>query len=226
MRYTLCMDTDIAGGASPGLRERKRQRTRRAISDAALRLFAERGFEDVTLAEIAAAADVAPATVFTHFATKEEIFFSRRDEFDAGLEEYLQAARTTEELLAGLRDWAMRNIDSILAPDSLERARDYARIMYASPMLSKKKAVTARERQHIIEEAIIAWSDDDASLLEIQLFVALVSAVTTTMFEVVLTDLAEGRAEACVRGHAAWVCDNGFASLTRAYAGQSTLDRA
>lgn len=58
-----------------GLRERKKQATRAAIHDAAMRLFAEHGFAATTVDRIAEAADVSRATVFTYFPTKEDIVF-------------------------------------------------------------------------------------------------------------------------------------------------------
>jgi AcrR family transcriptional regulator len=62
------------------LRERKKRATRQAISDVATQLFTERGFDNVTVAQIAAAANVAKMTVFNYFARKEDLFFDREDE--------------------------------------------------------------------------------------------------------------------------------------------------
>lgn len=61
----------------PDRRARKRLVTRQSISDAATRLFMERGFDHVTVDEIAAAADVGRMTVFNHFPRKEDMFFDR-----------------------------------------------------------------------------------------------------------------------------------------------------
>ena len=65
-----------------GLRERKKLQTRELIAETARRLFAERGFEAVTVAEVARAADVAEKTVFNYFPTKEDLVYWRLESFE------------------------------------------------------------------------------------------------------------------------------------------------
>src|SRR3954471_21906555 len=86
-----------------GLRERKKQQTRLAISAVATRLFIERGFEAVTVAEVAAAAGVSVNTVFNYFATKEELFFDRGPEVTEAPSEVVRARRRGESAVAALR---------------------------------------------------------------------------------------------------------------------------
>ena len=64
----------------PGLRDRKKEATRQAISNVATRLFIERGFDNVSVADIAHEADVARKTVFNYFPRKEDLVFDREDE--------------------------------------------------------------------------------------------------------------------------------------------------
>jgi AcrR family transcriptional regulator len=68
-----------------GLRERKKHQTREAIADASWRLFLDRGFDDVTVAEVARAADVSEATVFNYFPTKEDLAYHRMEDFEDAL---------------------------------------------------------------------------------------------------------------------------------------------
>ena len=99
-------------------RTRKRLATRRRISDIASRLFVERGFDQVTVDEIAEAADVARMTVFNHFARKEDMFFDLDDE-------------GREDLLAALqnRDAEMSPVEALrlFAHSAIAEQRPYIR---------------------------------------------------------------------------------------------------
>jgi AcrR family transcriptional regulator len=66
-----------------GLRERKKQRTRQTVVDRATRLFADQGYDETTLAEIAEAAEISPSTFFNYFASKSDIMFEL---FDVAIE--------------------------------------------------------------------------------------------------------------------------------------------
>ncbi|MET8997664.1 helix-turn-helix domain-containing protein [Amycolatopsis sp. NPDC004169] len=71
--------------APVGRRERKKAATRQAIADAALRLFLERGYDQVGIREIADAADVSTTTLFKHFPSKEALAFDQDRDREAGL---------------------------------------------------------------------------------------------------------------------------------------------
>src|SRR2546430_17180249 len=82
LRATLTLGTLVR---MTGLRELKKQRTRQLICDAAFELFAEDGFDQVSVAAIARRAEVSEATVFNYFRTKEDLIFSRLEQFEAAL---------------------------------------------------------------------------------------------------------------------------------------------
>src|ERR687893_545599 len=78
----------MSGAQIEGLRARKKRAAREAIATTARRLFAERGFDAVTVAEVAAAADVSEKTVFNYFPTKEDLAFAGREE---GIAQFVSA---------------------------------------------------------------------------------------------------------------------------------------
>lgn len=92
----------------PDRRSRKRLATRQGISDVATRLFFERGFDQVTVDEIAAAADVGRMTVFNHFPRKEDMFFDRDEEGREILREALRQRDPNVSALETLRVLAHR----------------------------------------------------------------------------------------------------------------------
>lgn len=94
----------------PDRRSRKRLATRQGISNAATRLFLERGFDHVTVDEIAAAADVGRMTVFNHFPRKEDMFFDRDEEAREALRDALRQRDTSVAPIETLRLLAHRLI--------------------------------------------------------------------------------------------------------------------
>jgi AcrR family transcriptional regulator len=90
---------------SPGLRERKKAKTRRTIQDHALRLFAEQGYDATTVDQIAEAAEISPSTFFRYFATKEDLVIE--DEYDPLVIELFLAQPDSLGPVAAMRN-AMR----------------------------------------------------------------------------------------------------------------------
>jgi AcrR family transcriptional regulator len=92
-----------------GLRERRKQEARRSISGVAMGLFADRGFDEVTIPQVADAAGVSKMTVTNYFPRKEDLVFDRADAIIRGLADAVDARAPGESLLAAIRrDFAER----------------------------------------------------------------------------------------------------------------------
>jgi TetR/AcrR family transcriptional regulator, regulator of mycofactocin system len=100
-----------------GLRERKKQRTREHIVDAAMRLFDERGFHATTITDIAAAAEVAPRTFFAYFPSKEAVVFHNLDRDLDGLASALRDRLRGETAFDALRRWLDAMFDQWMAEE-------------------------------------------------------------------------------------------------------------
>jgi AcrR family transcriptional regulator len=94
----------------PGLRERKKQRTRETIIKVALGLFADRGFEKTTIADIADAAEVSSRTIFAYFPSKEDILFSDLPEMQKRLARALRERPEGATALDALREFILGSL--------------------------------------------------------------------------------------------------------------------
>jgi AcrR family transcriptional regulator len=130
----------------PGLRERKKQQTRQLIADAARRLFAKRGFEAVTVAEVAAAADVSEATVFNYFPTKEDLYYSGLESFQEELLSAIREREPGESVLAAFRRFVLepRGLLAAKDPAAIDRLAAITRVIAESPaLLSREQQIFA-----------------------------------------------------------------------------------
>jgi AcrR family transcriptional regulator len=127
----------------PGLRERKKAKTRAAIQEHALRLFREQGYDATTVEQIAEAAEVSPSTFFRYFGSKEDVVV-----YDA-MDPFLIAAWRGQPRNLGpieaLRQ-AMHDVFGSLTPEQLDDMRERAKLGYGVPEL----------RQAMVEDMIRA----------------------------------------------------------------------
>ncbi|WP_058043867.1 TetR/AcrR family transcriptional regulator [Streptomyces roseifaciens] len=115
----------------PGRRERKKAATRQKIADTALRLFLERGYDAVGIRDVAAEADVAVTTLFSHFPSKEALVFEQDDDFEHRLTQAATVRAPHEPLIPALR----REIQALVRHCTADSAAPIWRMIDASPAL-------------------------------------------------------------------------------------------
>jgi AcrR family transcriptional regulator len=142
-----------------GLRELKKEQTRQLIADTAWRLFADRGFDRVTVVEVAREAQVAEATVFNYFASKEDLFYSRLEAFGTRLIEAISARAAGEPVLAAFRR-SVLDAGGLLAQVEAGDSEALERLRAVNHMIAASPALLAREQQ-----AIAGYADSLAGLL-------------------------------------------------------------
>jgi AcrR family transcriptional regulator len=153
-------------GGENGLRERKKRQTRQLLADTARRLFAERGFENVSVAEIARAADVSEATVFNYFPTKEDLVYVGLEAFESELLRAVRERPAGEAVIDAFERF-------VLAPRGLLAARDeqsarellaLGRMIVASPaLLAREEQIFARYTRalaRLIADEVLAPEGD------------------------------------------------------------------
>jgi AcrR family transcriptional regulator len=154
---------------TPGRRELRKAQTRAVVRETAQRLFAERGFDAVTIADVAAAADVAVQTVFNHFETKEALFFDGRTPWveDAAAAVTERAAGT--DPVTALRRYLETDLTQLMDQESRPENREYLEALHRSPSLQARERTLvdqAGERVAAVLGVAIAngdWSAAPAS---------------------------------------------------------------
>jgi AcrR family transcriptional regulator len=136
--------TTDATPAERGLRARKKARTRDLIAETARRLFEERGFDAVTVAEVAREAQVAEKTVFNYFPAKEDLFYSRLEQFEEELLTAIRERAAGQSVTGAFREFVMRQRGALQIEDD---SRATARIRSVTKVITESPALLTRERQ-------------------------------------------------------------------------------
>ncbi|WP_245753391.1 TetR/AcrR family transcriptional regulator [Geodermatophilus ruber] len=123
----------------PGLRERRRLQTRTRIVDAAAELFAERGFDAVSVVEIAQRAGVVEKTVFNHFPVKEGLVFEADPPMRAALLDAVRSRPAGESVSAAAGTFVVRAMSGLGAPEAAAGVAEMARIIRGSHTLQVRE---------------------------------------------------------------------------------------
>jgi AcrR family transcriptional regulator len=168
------METAETSAPRPGLRERKKQQTRETIERVALKLFAERGFDETTVADIAEMADVSPRTIFSYFESKEDILFCQESSSFERLKAMLDQrppGTTTADVMRGFLSSVEPHDDSALLRKQ---------VLMANPALG----IRMRARfESLLAESIAKDLGGGADDIRSRLIAASINAAFTTMRE-------------------------------------------
>ncbi|MFK3981370.1 TetR/AcrR family transcriptional regulator [Micromonospora sp. NPDC050397] len=218
-----------------GLRERKRERTRQAISSAAISLFLARGFDQVSVADIAAAAEVSKPTLFKYFASKEELALHRIADHREEAAEVVRRRPADLTPLAALR---RRFLDGLRARDPVTGLNDhpevlaYHRMIFSSPGLRAAVLLYTERDERALADALGADRDAivhadligdgdaaGAAMMTARLAASQVVAVQRVLARENWRRLVDGRPADEQYGDAVVAADHAYDLLGRAYAG-------
>ena len=196
--------------STPGLRERKKQKTRWTIQEHALRLFAEQGYDATTVEQIAAAAEISPSTFFRYFPTKEDVVI--QDEYDPLLATMLERAPAELSPVGALRhtiNVAFSEIDQA----ELAKVEERMRLILAVPALRARTLENLTETVATLAEPLarrVGRDPDDYAVRS--LAGALIGQVLVATQAWI--DGADGRSFMELVDEALAHLENGFAGMT------------
>jgi AcrR family transcriptional regulator len=175
-----------------GLRERKKQRTRRAIQRAALQLFAADGFRETTIAQIAEAADVSLRTVTVHFPAKEDLVLALGSQSLEALVHCVEARPAGVLALDAMREWITQQVEEATDPAVGDDSNDLLRLIHTVTEANPDLAMRVRGSDLRLEAMLTVGIAEDLGLapdaLAPRLAAASVMAGIRTVTNPLLTD--------------------------------------
>jgi AcrR family transcriptional regulator len=197
---------------NPGLRERKKAKTRLAISDVATKMFIERGFDDVTVAEVAAAADVSVATIFNYFETKEELFFDREGEGIEAQCRCIVERKAGETIMSALHNGFLTAIDAGVS-NLLADGASFIRTIEGSSALRARLRLGFEKTEASLAETIAEETEAVAGDPTPQIVAAMFVAIQRTLIESARAAALRGDAVAPTKRRLRRACDRAFVLL-------------
>jgi len=147
-----------------GRRERRKAQTRADVREAAQRLFGERGFDGVTIADVATAADVAVQTVFNHFESKEALFFAGRTPWVQDVATAVIERPTGTDPVTALRSFLEDDLVRVMNQETRPENRSYVETLHSSTPLQARERTLVQEAgvrvAAVLSEAMVRgeWS--------------------------------------------------------------------
>ncbi|MEV0551633.1 TetR family transcriptional regulator [Nocardia salmonicida] len=179
----------------PGLRARKKQQTREQISDRATALFLERGFDRVTIAEVAAAADVAKMTVTNYFPRKEDLALDLGEVYIGQLAAIVRDREPGQSALAALRH---AYLTAVAAHDQLIgfSGEPFARMIADSPALTARVRDFNDDREVALADALATETGAAPDDITPRVAAAQLAGVLRVLFDEVTRRTLAGEADA------------------------------
>ena len=187
------MGTRLKADASPenlqdSLRSRKKERTRQEIADAALLLFAKRGFDAVTVADVAREAEVSEQTVYNYFKTKESLVFDEDAAFEARFVAMVRDRPKTKSLIEAVRAEARTFLDALSRrPAGAHRRGSMPYLVATSAPLRRHWLAVLEQYGSVIARELVTAGGGALSLPEAKVLGAALIAV----FAVIIDEIGQ-----------------------------------
>jgi AcrR family transcriptional regulator len=181
--------------STPGLRQRKRQQTRERLTEAAMALFLDRGFEATTLDDIAAAADISRRSFFHYFASKEDVVFAWQEESTASLIAAVAARPANESMLTAAENAILTMVGQLKPGEAMA----IARLKRDNPALQARDQVKHEKLERALAEALGKRAGQKAEKLQARLVAMIATGTMRIGGELWAAEGAREKPEALVK---------------------------